>query len=800
MASSLPSPAPRRAPKSTELNLSLEGSFGEFCISQRAGSISKTTSCLYFQTSLELEPNDRLLAQIKPVRELFEIDQLEFDEIMQRDLDDYRITTELIPYLLDTSSQNIFKLFPPIVISLLPYDNRNNQILTRYPTIEDITTNETEGLRHLMHDNLYGEDVSYRIVRSGSYSDQNEIFAASWPVQIKTNDTSSLKINTDKSKLVIVDGQHRAMALLAIYRTLYDKWGEGRSAPYEKYYSELWPKGKLQGLFGQQNTSYEISVPCTICLFPGASEDGLDGDATTVSASRSIFLVLNKNARQVTSQRLTLLDDDNILSFFMRESILKPIKTLNDNGSSIRIYNVLLDETKDKVKITSDICITSVNNLYTMLINLLLAKNSENNSISDRRDGRLGKREDLLQFQCHRRLGTDASPALREVRRSGFTQDQAVQLNTYFNDIYGSYIVKLFDKFAPFKWLSESTKEAYEELSLDRTKEIVRDLLFGNQGQYQIIERFSSSIDKKFTDSIGDRLVDGVNWEALKNAIKRDKEPALDAIKQVNERLLSKTVAQIGHQDRTLICEPSGQIKDMVREGILALYQNVYKTSAFQTALVCTFFKLSEGFAYEKGYSWAASTWNTEAGASVNSREFTSIVLDQYILALSAYFSPTTAVRLANLLSTFRMVHPNREYNEEVRSQNRIYDIPLLDKDGKPQEMNPNLWPAYQYIFKEVWIAWRLRQNLDNQVHAAHESDLVVQYYEFIRSNTQSQRNHVFTSFVKGRESAELLLSRQDSLADGDISRVRGECETRFKEFLTQLGVRKADQQFTFLP
>ena len=484
MASSLPSPAPRRAPKSTELNLSLEGSFGEFCISQRAGSISKTTSCLYFQTSLELEPNDRLLAQIKPVRELFEIDQLEFDEIMQRDLDDYRITTELIPYLLDTSSQKIFKLFPPIVISLLPYDNRNNQILTRYPTIEDITTNETEGLRHLMHDNLYGEDVSYRIVRSGSYSDQNEIFAASWPVQIKTNDTSSLKINTDKSKLVIVDGQHRAMALLAIYRTLYDKWGEGRSAPYEKYYSELWPKGKLQGLFGQQNTSYEISVPCTICLFPGASEDGLDGDATTVSASRSIFLVLNKNARQVTSQRLTLLDDDNILSFFMRESILKPIKTLNDNGSSIRIYNVLLDETKDKVKITSDICITSVNNLYTMLINLLLAKNSENNSISDRRDGRLGKREDLLQFQCHRRLGTDASPALREVRRSGFTQDQAVQLNTYFNDIYGSYIVKLFDKFAPFKWLSESTKEAYEELSLDRTKEIVRDLLFGNQGQY----------------------------------------------------------------------------------------------------------------------------------------------------------------------------------------------------------------------------------------------------------------------------------------------------------------------------
>ena len=48
------------------------------------------------------------------MREVFEYETLDFDEIMQRDIDDARVSAELIPYLLDEKSVDLIKLFPPI--------------------------------------------------------------------------------------------------------------------------------------------------------------------------------------------------------------------------------------------------------------------------------------------------------------------------------------------------------------------------------------------------------------------------------------------------------------------------------------------------------------------------------------------------------------------------------------------------------------------------------------------------------------------------------------------------------------
>lgn len=64
--------------------------------------------------------NDKLLSALAPVREIFDFKSLDFDEIMQRDIDDARVSAELVPYLLDEQSKDMIKLFPPIVIVVMP--------------------------------------------------------------------------------------------------------------------------------------------------------------------------------------------------------------------------------------------------------------------------------------------------------------------------------------------------------------------------------------------------------------------------------------------------------------------------------------------------------------------------------------------------------------------------------------------------------------------------------------------------------------------------------------------------------
>ena len=47
---------------------------------------------------------------------------------------------------------------------------------------------------------------------------------------------SSLRYNRQRSAFIIVDGQHRAMAVLALHRQLNTDWSDN---PYASYYSHI---------------------------------------------------------------------------------------------------------------------------------------------------------------------------------------------------------------------------------------------------------------------------------------------------------------------------------------------------------------------------------------------------------------------------------------------------------------------------------------------------------------------------------------------------------------------------------
>src|SRR5262245_60160980 len=91
------------------LNLTLEGSVGSFSVGGREGQSS--IEVMYFLTHVGLDfksgASVQMLSHLAPVREMFEAETLEFDEIMQRDIDDARVSSELIPYLLDPRSRDL---------------------------------------------------------------------------------------------------------------------------------------------------------------------------------------------------------------------------------------------------------------------------------------------------------------------------------------------------------------------------------------------------------------------------------------------------------------------------------------------------------------------------------------------------------------------------------------------------------------------------------------------------------------------------------------------------------------------
>jgi len=78
--------------------LEIQGTFGEF----RAPGSESSVSYLLTHASLGSEGtgNTQLTKYLVPMRELFDVGELNFDELLQRDLDDHRVASEIIPYLL----------------------------------------------------------------------------------------------------------------------------------------------------------------------------------------------------------------------------------------------------------------------------------------------------------------------------------------------------------------------------------------------------------------------------------------------------------------------------------------------------------------------------------------------------------------------------------------------------------------------------------------------------------------------------------------------------------------------------
>ncbi|BEV13185.1 hypothetical protein ATDW_36810 (plasmid) [Asticcacaulis sp. DW145] len=651
--------------KSSALNLELEGSTGSF----RVGSIADTNNTLevkYFLTDLSLDyesgASAQVLSHLAPVRELFETEKLEFDEIMQRDIDDARVSAELVPYLLDKNSRDMVKLFPPIVVVILPTVPNANRPADKYPPVVTEVGTSADGQEE-------------RRTRSGVVG--QEVFEFSQPIldgEVVKHDLNRLKLNTERTRLVIVDGQHRAMALLALYRNLQDKWTDERRAPYKDFYEEWTPN------YIRQFQLSHISLPVMFCTFPELDEH-YKGDFDLKKAARSIFLTLNKTARKVSESRNRLLDDNDLIALFLRKTLsaIKNRDALSQN--SIRIFNVELDQSGDRIKIESAIAVTGVNHIYYIIEHLLLNKPDDVSGISARA-GKYYKRTDLEAFGASRRLDARniLGAALADTTyRDIFSRNAGDKLAEQYDTNYGTYLLDFYVRFAPIEAHCRASLSLEENLKSQENRKL-RPILFEGQGMSRVFNDHRDNLREKLkSKEFGseatkiEEIIKNLDITAgqIKNAIDRFKgQRAANFVDSISD----KNKLKDGPDVHPKIV---GFISD--------LYDNVFSSVAFQTAAVATFFGEVERA--------QAEAKKVGAAAIDVSAEF-----DAYLTSLHALFVPRSVSQFRSLVEVFvGKVEGEITEWKLVRTPHTFREVVY------PGEMQPDQWPKYRYMMLELW-------------------------------------------------------------------------------------------------
>jgi hypothetical protein len=519
----------------------------------------------------------------------------------------------------------------------------------------------------------YGEDrplrfypsaCEYQVDRQGYVANilrigdaGSELLTLEQPIigdQLIDHDRVRLNLNTQATRLVIVDGQHRAMALLAIFRNLQDQWSDARKAPYKDFYAEWTPK--LIGDFQLER----VQLPMMICCVPELTENTTQ-DFDLIMAARRVFLTLNKTARKVSVSRNRILDDADLIAAFMRSTLEQVKGREPGDPSELRLWSLELDQTVERVRIQSPTALTGVSHIYYLVEHLMMATADIRGLRA--RPGRYAARTDLSS--CLRRLdgrdliGDDAADA---IRRDLYTSSDEKKLAEAFSAKYGSFVLAMFDQFGPYTVHNSVVNEL--EFELRDSDNQVHSLLFGSQGSLAVFTAHK------------DILLRREDSEAVKELLGR--------VAKIEKRLASQ-IDNIRDQRAMKFLRravPEGDEIESLKPMISDLYRNYFSSIALQASILCAFFGEIERA-------------NREPGTAVPvDSEF-----PKYLSSLSKFFSPTSKHGLDGLIRVFMgKIAPTQEEPWRIVPSDNTFRRVVFN-----QEMQPDQWPKLRYLLLELW-------------------------------------------------------------------------------------------------
>jgi hypothetical protein len=633
------------------LNVHVPGTIGTFRVSKGEGEAAGI-EVRYLLTHVTLsDKQGPLLDMLAPVREVFDLKQLGFDEIMQRDIDDARVSLELIPYLLDTSNSGQIKLFPPIVAIVLPLQATSTAPDALY---RKVSTTSKPTARE-----------GYKEVRitAGAPGEEQFEFLQYYKNDVPlTSDGAKLSLARDNCALAIVDGQHRAMALLALYRNLKSGWTDAKRAPYKGYY-QVWSDKEIR----KYNLS-ELQLPLIICTFPqldGTKAENLD----VVRAARKVFLTLNKTAKKVSDSRNKLLNDQDLVAECLRETLASIKKFDIKEQTGLRIWNVELDQEGDRTKIVSEVAFSGVSHLYHFTDHLLMS-NSPVRSLEAR--GKVGRPPVKLDIALQRLALKDTLTAdKREANtRTNYSDEVCEVFRARWQELYGPVIEDIYGKFFPFAAFSNATLKLYQDL-IGANESTIEKMLFDGQATARTFDDFREGLNRRMKEN-----EPGWTSPEIAQALAVENGRLAKRNQFVDEMRVNRAKYFLGQAILKKVTT-DGRIAQPVRDVVDKLFDTVFSTVAFQSALVCTYVEAVQ-----------------EALGSID--QSTPELLAEYLACLNGLFGPGTPKELQRLIQVF-------EGKLEFEPNIEVVVAPAFRGVVLPGELQPAEWPKFRYLLIELW-------------------------------------------------------------------------------------------------
>jgi len=422
--------------------------------------------------SASTDPETRLTNFLKPVREALETKNMDFNQLMQRDLDDHRVAIELVPYLLEKNTTGP-AFFPPIVAALLPFNGPIPQDF--FPDRKIISPNEDELAWWSGYS--FGESFKFEKMINPDESDHKlKVGKVSW--------------NEENTQIVVIDGQHRAMALLAIYRTIQGKW-EGNGDKYRHFYEPVieelldkMPEDKRAEAFSS------IELPVNLLWFPE-----IDKAVTNhQSAARKLFVDVNKNARVPSESRILLLSDSKLSAFFTR----KVLNTFRDNTKTLPIFSIEYDHPEKDQSVTSKwSTISNVSIIHSCLYRAVFGPQKY---ISDLKSTFRGKEnvQGASEYMRESLKIIDVIPAIvnesdRTIKREDISDNHFPRTGVKLMEdqlmkSWGYFVVRMLSDLLPYKSHGAALKELKDAwIGADSISRLAKDSLFEGVGMYWTI-------------------------------------------------------------------------------------------------------------------------------------------------------------------------------------------------------------------------------------------------------------------------------------------------------------------------
>ncbi len=296
-----------------------------------------------------------------------------------------------------------------------------------------------------------------------------------------------LSWNPEQAKLVVIDGQHRAMALLAIDRTLNNTW----AASGEKYRHFYEPKINeiLKELTAQQKSIdfSNVEFPVNICWFPELDHP-YDSQQ---KAARKLFVDLNGNAKPPSLSRLMLLSDTELVNIFSR----RLLSDLRDSDSPVPIYSVEYDHPERFASAPGKwSTMSSLSMIAACVKRSVFGPSKFINEVNANFGGREPEREMDLYMQDRLQISKFIEEVVEEddrtikrvdVGNTTFPQTKLKQLEDTYRNTWGVLVMEMLQSLLPYQVHASSLTQLRNDWATgDSYALLAKDAIFAGVGMY----------------------------------------------------------------------------------------------------------------------------------------------------------------------------------------------------------------------------------------------------------------------------------------------------------------------------